>query len=158
MNFTSQHWITQLQLEKHPEGGHYRRIYQSQHLLRHNQLERPISTGIYYLLQAGEFSAFHKLDADERWFYHAGGELIIHMIDNEGAYRQQYLSATKGVLQATVPEGVWFAAELVNPEEYVLASCMVSPGFLFETFELARVEVLQKLCPQQAELINRLCV
>jgi predicted cupin superfamily sugar epimerase len=50
--------IDALGLAPHPEGGFYRETFRS------------TSTAIYFLLPAGEFSAFHRLRAsDEIWHF-----------------------------------------------------------------------------------------
>jgi predicted cupin superfamily sugar epimerase len=64
-----------LQLEPHPEGGYYRRVYTSTSVLLHNELSRPAITAIHYLLTAGEISRWHRIDADEIW-QHAEGDPI----------------------------------------------------------------------------------
>ena len=47
--------------------------------MRHNV---PFSS-IYFLLNTGDISHFHRIDADEVWYYHAGESLTIHMITSE---------------------------------------------------------------------------
>lgn len=48
--------IDRLELEAHPEGGHYRQTFRDK-----DGGERGHSTAIYYLLQAGEISAWHRV-------------------------------------------------------------------------------------------------
>jgi predicted cupin superfamily sugar epimerase len=56
--------------------------------------------------------------------------------------------------QATVPAGVWQAAE---PEgESVLCGCTVAPGFEFQDFELGRADELVISYPEDEPLIRRL--
>ena len=62
--------ITALQLQPHPKGGHYRETW------RHEDGEsRGAGTAIYYLLQAGERSHWHRVDAAEVWHFYAGAPL-----------------------------------------------------------------------------------
>ena len=59
--------------------------------------------------------------------------------------------------QVTVPAGVIFGAEVVEPDSFCLVSCVVSPGFDPRDFELfAGAELLQRY-PEQAALIRRFC-
>jgi uncharacterized protein len=45
---------------------------------------RSASTAIYFLLAGEEFSALHRLAADEVWHFYAGAALLIHSIDLTG--------------------------------------------------------------------------
>ena len=61
--------VERLELEPHPEGGFYRETF------RHQPEDggRGHATAIYYLLQGGRYSAWHRvLDADEVWCFHGG--------------------------------------------------------------------------------------
>lgn len=53
--------IRLLTMKPHPEGGHYAETFRSK------SDTRAASTAIYYLLQADEVSAWHRVDADEHW-------------------------------------------------------------------------------------------
>jgi hypothetical protein len=59
-------------------------------------------------------------------------------------------------LQALIPGGVWFAAEVPDPEGFCLISCTVVPGFDFADFELAEQDELLAEFPEEADLIRRL--
>ena len=126
------------QMERHPEGGWFKEVYRSEEQVKriadHNQ--RSALTSIYYLLADNDFSAFHRIQSPEVWYYHKGMPIIIHEIDEQGNYRMIELSDKSGVYQHTVEPGVWFAAELKESYGYALVSCAVAPGFEFEDFEL----------------------
>ena len=64
--------IRLLELEPHPEGGHYRQTFRDS---RRGPDGRPASTAIYFLLARGERSHWHKVDAVEVWHYHAGAPI-----------------------------------------------------------------------------------
>jgi uncharacterized protein len=155
MSYSASDWINLHNLSKHPEGGHYHEVYRANHQIESNQAKRPICTSIYYLLQRGEFSAFHKIDADEIWHHYAGGSLNIHIISSNGSFLTQQLN-DKGQFQVIVPAGCWFAAELTEHSDYALVGCTVSPGFVFEHFQLAKRAALIELYPEQHALISRL--
>jgi predicted cupin superfamily sugar epimerase len=59
-------------------------------------------------------------------------------------------------LQHDVPPGRWFGAIPAPDTEYALVGCTVAPGFLYETFEIARREELQEKFPSSSEWIERL--
>lgn len=151
---TAEHWIESLDMTPHPEGGFYNEIYNAKHKINE---KRPVCSSIYYLLKEKDFSAFHRLDADEIWHHYQGGELIIHMISENSTYHVERLNSL-GSFQVIVPAGVWFAAELSPGVDYTLVGCTVSPGFMFEHFELARAKQLMPHAPEQRDLIKRLCL
>ena len=165
MKNDASYWIQTLGLEPHPEGGYYRQTYRSNLLLPKGALPgdfggpRPASTAIYFLLEDGTFSAFHRLRSDEVWHFYVGGALLVHVIGSDGHAAKIQLGSdpdTGGVLQAVVPAGCWFASEVRDRGAFALVGCSVAPGFDFEDFELAKREVLSNQYPQHQELIRRL--
>ena len=63
--------IRALDLKPHPEGGHYRETFRDAVGVQ----GRAHATAIYYLLQAGELSRWHRIDAAEVWHWYAGAAL-----------------------------------------------------------------------------------
>lgn len=130
---TPQEIIQKLDLTPHPEGGHYRQTWIA------DEEGRPSGTCIYFLLQAGEKSHWHKVDATEIWHYYAGAPLLLHLsATDEGPAETKTLSPdfTQGhAPQLIVPVDHWQAAETTG--DYTLVGCTVSPAFRFEGFTLA---------------------
>ncbi len=50
----------------------------------------------------------------------------------------------------------WFAAEVINTNDYSLIGCTASPGFDFNDFELPKREQLISKFPQHQILISNL--
>ena len=164
------HLISKLNLQPHPEGGFYKEMYRSEMMLPvHQQNEtfsgpRPASTGIYYLLGAGDFSAFHRIHSDEMWHFYEGDAITIHIIHTDGLYQALQLGrdVDRGQeFQLVVPAGAWFAAELeadpeTNLQAFGLAGCTVAPGFDFDDFEMADGYMLKNAFPEHKEIIDRL--
>lgn len=124
--------IARLNLAPHPEGGHYRQTWVAE-----NE-GRPTGTCIYFLLEAGAHSHWHKVDATEIWLYHAGAPLILAMSATETPPAREYLltpDLDAGAPQLIVPEGHWQSARSTGA--WTLVSCTVSPGFQFDGFTLA---------------------
>lgn len=158
------YWIETLNLERHPEGGYYREVYRSKESIQASALpprfkgKRAFGTSIYYLLRAGEFSAFHRIQSDELYHFYDGGSLAIWILTPQGELELKSLGTiTQTVPQHLIPAGSWFAAEVIQGD-YVLAGCTVAPGFEFEDFEIARKENLIKEYPAHAALIQRLSI
>lgn len=154
----SQYWINHLELEPHPEGGYYRRIYQSTHLTVTAKGERYCATAIHYLLESHDFSAWHRIQHDEIWFHHAGAPLIIRAINQQGIL-DEYILGKEHELSVCIPGHTWFCSELYSQEEsdFALVSCVVSPGFDFADFEMGNAAQLIQAYPQHTALIQRLC-
>jgi uncharacterized protein len=113
-----------LDLQPHPEGGWFRRTWTSPVLLDGG---RPAASAIHFLLTPGERSDPHMVDADELWFWHGPGTLVLLIGDD-----RTLLGPARP--QAMVPAGVRQATEPVTDE--VLVSCVVSPGFEWSGFRL----------------------
>src|SRR6186997_2538109 len=77
-------------LDPHPEGGWYKQIYKSNEEIAARALperfsaSRAFSTAIYFLLEKGNFSAFHRIKSDECWHFYAGDALFIYIIEPSG--------------------------------------------------------------------------
>lgn len=128
---TAEAIIRRLELQPHPEGGWYRETWKGPDIG-----VRASGTAILFLLQAGEQSHWHRVDADEIWLWHAGAPLILSMgVDQAGETRLGPDVLGGEVVQAVVPAGWWQAARSTGA--WTLVSCTVSPGFRFEGFELA---------------------
>lgn len=125
--------IRLLGMQPHPEGGHYTETYRTE------SDGRAASTAIYYLLQADQVSAWHRVDADEHWLWHAGGPLALTLAPPTGKGAAAHtlgpdLRAGQRP-QATIPANHWQTAESLGA--WTLVSCVVAPGFEFSGFELA---------------------
>ena len=161
-----QSYIDHLQLQPHPEGGYYKETYRSDGVIARHCLpadfqgDRNYSTAIYFLLQRGDFSAFHKIKSDECWHFYDGGTLLVHEITMQGQYKCTRLGkdiANGDVFQYVVPANHWFASEPAPGSEFSLVGCTVAPGFDFADFEMAKVNELLKLFPQHGTMVERLC-
>lgn len=131
----------ELGLEPHPEGGWYRQTWASAvEVTLPDGRVRPTATLIYFLLPAGESSAWHRVSSDEIWLAHEGVVVIelggTDTLPGRGEAFVVGLDLDAGeVPQLLVPAGVW---QRTRPAEHdALVSCLVSPGFDFEDFELA---------------------
>lgn len=84
------YYINALQLQVHPEGGHYATSYRSTEQIDAAALpirfpgNRLFSTAIYFLLQGSEFSAFHRIKSDELWHFYDGCCLEIFVMHPNG--------------------------------------------------------------------------
>ena len=123
-----------LELQPHPEGGHYRETFRDTQTI---DGQRAASTAIYFLLARGERSHWHKVDAVETWHWHAGAPLRLEIADG-GKPTAIMLGSDLAAgqrPQGIVPTGAWQAAESLG--DWTLVGCTVAPGFDFAGFELA---------------------
>lgn len=126
--------IRRLDLKPHPEGGHYRETY------RHVPAGggRGAMTAIYFLLAAGEESAWHRVDAAEIWHFYAGARLSLSVSQDGVSTRLMTLGSdllAGQVPQAIVPAGAWQSARSLGA--WTLVGCTVGPAFEFAGFEMA---------------------
>ncbi len=130
-----------LDLEPHPEGGWFRQTWASPVTVTlPDGRVRPTATLIWFLLPAGESSAWHRVASDELWLAHTGRVTLELGGDDDrpGAAARHVLGtdvATGEVSQLLVPAGVW--QRTVPAGTDALVSCVVSPGFDFADFALA---------------------
>ena len=156
-------WIKHLDLQAHPEGGYFNETYRCKESLPAVNLpgrfEQPhsFSTAIYYLLDAPNFSAFHRIKQDELWHFYQGSALTIHVITAAGEYQALSLGSNLRAgesFQHVVHAGDWFAASVDEPNGYALVGCTVAPGFEFADFELAERDELIGVYPQHRGIIE----
>ena len=160
-----QYYISKLGLEPHPEGGYFKRTFESQEQITDQELtvdfegKRMLYTSIYFLLTSNDVSHFHRLQSDELWYYHAGSPLSVHMIDENGEYTEHKLGLdleNGEVPQVLVPKNTIFGSSVKDRETFSLVGCMVSPGFEYQDFELFTQEELLLKYPQHKEIIMKI--
>jgi uncharacterized protein len=158
--------INQYNLQPHPEGGWYKQTYKSNEQIPAEALSgrfggnRAFSTAIYFLLEKGNFSAFHRIKSDECWHFYAGDPLLIYIIEQNSELKIISLGDDfeKGrSFQYMVPANCWFASRPAPKSEYCFVGCTVSPGFEFEDFELANATELSAIYPKHKKIIEQLC-
>ncbi len=123
-----------LGLQPHPEGGHYREVW--------NPADadggRGVVSSILFLLAAGERSHWHRVDATEIWFWQGGAPLLLGIAGPVAGRRTIRLGPDLQIGEAPqglVPAGAWQEARSLGA--WTLASCVVAPAFRFAGFELA---------------------
>lgn len=158
--------IHHYQLLPHPEGGYYKETYRSSETVAATALpdcfggDRSFSTAIYFLLEKGNFSAFHKIRSDECWHFYAGQTLLVHILHADGDLQTVRLGnnvLAGETFQFVVPANCWFASEPAEGTDFAFTGCTVSPGFDFADFKLAKADELVKGFPAHTDLIRRLC-
>lgn len=140
MKYSAKDIIKHLKMEKHYEGGYFKFLWKSDLSIPKEFLpptfngERKLSSVIYYLLESGDSSSWHKLLSDEHWFWHYGGTL--EMTIGSGEDNPTPIKTIKigsNILsgesfQGFVPAGMWQTTKPIGTG-FVLVSCVVSPGF-----------------------------
>lgn len=132
-NQTAEQIIATLGMQRHPEGGWFAETFRDG-----DGQSRGASTAIYYLLQAGERSHWHRVrDAAEVWHHYAGDPLLLRISD--GATIEEVRLGTNLAAgerpQGVVPANAWQSAEPLGA--FTLVGCTVAPAFEFSSFEMA---------------------
>jgi predicted cupin superfamily sugar epimerase len=135
--------IEKLNLSPHPEGGWFRETWRSERRVG----ERAIGTAILFLLEAGQRSAWHQVDAEEFWLWHAGAPLRLQMADKHGVAAKLVTLGPDVLIdqapQVRIPAHDWQSAHA--RDGWALVSCLVAPGFEFAGFKLAAADWTAKL-------------
>jgi predicted cupin superfamily sugar epimerase len=151
--------VKSLNLLPHPEGGFYKETFRSADGIETDQGERNLCISIFFLLTSENVSKFHRIKSDELWFFHEGSPLTVHTLGENG-----YESLSLGLSdldsdclpQQLVKANTIFGSSVDQPESYSLVSCVVTPGFDFQDFELFESKDLLPLFPQAETIIRRL--
>ena len=163
---TPQNLIFHYNLQPHPEGGWYAQSYRSTEIIPAAALpdrfggDRVFSTAIYFLLEQGNFSAFHRIKSDECWHFYQGDPLEVFIIRSDRQLTIVTLGqdSSRGQLfQYVVPANCWFASRPAKESKFCFVGCTVAPGFDFADFELANQTNLCSEYPEHSELILELC-
>lgn len=126
--------IRLLDLKPHPEGGWYKETWRADA----EDGQRASGTAIYYLLEADQFSHWHRVDAAEIWHWYAGAPLSLTVspngVDAEAKVLGPDLLENQSP-QIIIPPNHWQSATSLGA--FTLVGCTVSPGFEFSGFEMA---------------------
>lgn len=149
-------WIENLGLKPlEMEGGWYREMYRSSMMSAQG---RSLGTAIYYFLQNGDKSLFHRLDVDEVYFFLDGDPVEVFILSEDGL-RVQVLGPdpARGHLRMlNIFRNTWHASKLVHGGVQALLSTVTFPAFQFEGFELGVCADLIINYPAQRDLIQQM--
>lgn len=129
----------ELGLEPHPEGGWYRETWRSLvEVVLPDGRRRSAATLIWFLLPPGASSAWHRVTSDEIWLAHTGSVRL--ELGGVGPQPMPRETVTVGTAvgesrQCLVAADTW--QRTIPGPSAALVSCVVSPGFDFDDFELA---------------------
>ena len=161
---TAEALIEALGLEAHVEGGFFRRLYSGDAAIAvvTEAGVRPALTSIQYALtSASPVGHFHRNRSTIVHYFQLGDPLTYRLLDAEGNLETRVLGpdlAAGHRLELVVPGGVWKSSELEpGPHGYGLVAEAVSPGFDYADMSLAQAAELERLRPDAAALLRRLC-
>ncbi len=155
---TKQQLIEQLQLERHVEGGYFRRTYQSDD---HPPIETSAGprlriSSIYYLLtDDAPIGRWHLNQSDILHYFHKGDPIRYCIINSLGELNTHLLGLdpSRGhELQLIVKGGTWKASKL-DQGNYGLLSEAVCPGFDYQDMQLGECAQLLAQFPQHRQKI-----
>jgi predicted cupin superfamily sugar epimerase len=140
-------------LQPHPEGGWFARTYTSPISLRGDLpapawapgSTRETASSILYLLEGGGTSRLHRIKADELWFFHAGGPLTVAELRADGSVARTALGLDAAAGQRAmhvVRGGTVFGAYVEAGVPFALVSCVVTPSFHWQDWEMPGRSVL----------------
>lgn len=127
--------VKTLGLLPHPEGGYFREVHRSTEKVATGKGRRSALTTIYFLLERGQRSVFHRVLSDEIWHFYQGAPLRLWRVSADFRSREALLLGPAAQI-AVIPRKEWQAAETLGT--YTLVGCSVGPGFDFVDFKLLR--------------------
>ncbi|MER6627970.1 cupin domain-containing protein [Streptomyces sp. NPDC000987] len=138
------------------EGGLFRRTWAGPERAD----GRPEGTAIVALLTADDFSALHRLPADEVWHFYLGDPLELLLLAPDGTAASAVLGPD--VLhgqqpQLTVPAGTWMGGRVAAGGAWTFFGCTMAPGFTYAGYEHGDAAALTARYPAEAARIARLC-
>lgn len=144
---------------EHPEGGRFLEVFRSPQLVTTTNITaRSAVTHIYFALEPGEVSRFHRMQSDEVWNLYRGDGVKLYVWEGTKKPPETVtLMATDNAFCHVVPAGAWQAAEPLGSS--VLVGCTVAPGFDFADFELLdprseQAGALKAMDPELARFVD----
>lgn len=140
--------ITRYSMDEHPENG----VFIEKHYVS-DKKGRADSGSMYYYVDPGEITSFHRIDCDEYWIYNAGSDIELWSFTPEGKLKKQML----GVLEGSEPmvylkSGEIFASRLSKDnDDGTFITCITVPRFSYQGFEMFEKEEMIKLYPESEE-------
>ncbi|WP_439518066.1 cupin domain-containing protein [Hydrogenophaga sp.] len=131
-----------LRLQPHPEGGYFSELFRAAQTVHPSdgRPSRSALTSIDFLLEAGQFSAWHRVASDEAWHLLEGGPLRLWLLPPDLSRFEHVdlapVDAAGHAPRHVVPAHWWQAAEPLGAFAYVGAT--VGPGFEFADFSFGR--------------------
>jgi predicted cupin superfamily sugar epimerase len=146
------------ELIEHPEGGRFKQVYRSEVSVSEGTRNRRALTHIYFSLNEGEVSRFHKVESDEIWNLYEGAGLVLYLWDEDREELERIeLSRVNREYCHGIRSGLWQAAVPIGGP--VLVGCSVAPGFEYTDFTIMepcdeKALRLRQLHPDLGELIE----
>ena len=147
------------------EGGYFKESYRSKDIIpkeflpsRYSSSKR-LSTSIYFLITASEYSLLHRLPTDEIFHFYIGDPVTMLLLNPDRTSEILILGsdiANNQSVQIIVPQNTWQGCFLCNDGKYALMGTTMSPGFDDSDFEMGKREVLLKKYPDRKDLILKL--
>jgi hypothetical protein len=157
--------IRHLKLEKHPEGGYFRLVYEDHLSVGACCLpsgykgNRSICNAIYYALPSGGICTLHKVRMNELWNFCIGSPIDLYIISPEGALSKITLGSDLSAWHNpmyVVQAGHWVGARARKNCDFSLATCVTAPGFTFKDWEKGERTDLMTRYPELKQTINML--
>ena len=154
--------IEAYQLEPLPEeGGYFSRVYEHDQRLGDGSTRR-VASAIYFLITAEQFSAMHRLQADELFHFYHGHSCEMLQIAPDGEaqiVKLGHVFEDGEKPMSLVRGGTWQGMRLATdapPGAYAFFGVSVHPAFEWDDFEISTRTDLCAQFPQCAEMICEL--
>ena len=165
---TSKQIIDWLKLEPNPaEGGLFASTYVSALQVADAALPGfpptpkgpALCSAIYYFIEAGNFSAMHKVTGDMTYHFYSGGAVEMLLLHPDGSSEvctfSSRLSAGVGPMKI-IPGGTWIGSRMKAGGSHALLGVSMAPGFDPVDYSIGKRQALIDTYPERKELITKL--
>lgn len=142
--------IERYNMEKHLENGIF--------IEKHYESDKPgraDSGSIFYYVNPGEITEFHRIDCDEYWVYNAGSPLEVWSI-KDGKLKKMVCGVCEGAEPFLfLQRGEIFASRLSkDADDGAFITCITVPRFTYDGFEMFTKEQIIEMYPETEEFFN----
>ena len=165
---TSKQIIDWLKLQPNPaEGGLFASTYVSALQIADSALPgfppspngRALCSAIYYFIEAGNFSAMHRVTGDMIYHFYSGDAvemLLLHPdASSEVCTFSSHISESAGPMKI-IPGGTWLGSRIKPGGRHALMGVSMAPGFDPADYTIGEREDLIAQYPGHKQLIEKL--
>ena len=165
---TSKQIIDRLKLQPNPaEGGLFASTYVSTLQIADTSLpgfsptpaSRALCSAIYYFIEAGNFSAMHRVTGDMIYHFYSGSPVEMLLLHPDGTSGVCTFSSriSEGVgPMKIIPGGTWIGSRIKGSGSYALMGVSMAPAFDPVDYTIGKRKELVAKYPLREDMINSL--
>lgn len=120
---------------------------------------RALSSAIYYFIEAGNFSAMHKVTGDMIYHFYTGDPVEMLLLHPDGSSEVCTFSSHTGKgagPMKIIPGDTWLGSRMKPGGQYALMGVTMAPGFHPNDYIIGKRPALIDAYPDRKEMITEL--